>query len=661
MFSTPSSPAIAGLQAMGVAALLLMLGYLVADLVTGRLKLGRTTRLGLAFPGLTLYSLLLMLAHIATGGRVLSNPGLTRAVTGILAVGLFFAAFLRRRGRTYEAGPPEIVWPAWLLVAMGFVVFCTPVGRMIPLDHVWDTNLHTGWATQLMAGEPVPSATVTGDVPNYYPWLFHALLASIAHLTPGGRAFHALGPLQFLQVAGAILAFFALGRALSGRWITGAAAALFGALSGGLGYVLLRRPDVILDPRANDGAAAMKYWGDLIATRPYNMGFQNLTPPFPRDIAYVLVVAALLFLVIGIKERSGGSLVAAGVTIGMVGLTGGETFIVSFLAVVVLALTATEVGRARMAALVLIPALAIYALWIGPMVVNYFRLGGFFGTAAHPVVLTPLAVLGSWGLVTPYASYGLVRRLPRWRTDPGTKVLLAALTATVISLIASAALPLYLGRGFSTLGRDHRYWPLVFLALAPLAALGATEVLGAVLRRSRRLGVALAVLTVVLAMPSPLLASIALPAERGSPEMLADSLEGDPDTMLNLIAPRPGMRCVIATPVGSSQRVFSYTGYRMVLFRWAPGEISRNSAHIRWAGIYGEIPGGFERQQANWVLTGKGSNQARWNAAADAYGVDVVVAPVGRASSRVFEGLRKQISSPASGRRFVVVWRRDCS
>jgi len=99
MFSTPSSPAIAGLQAMGVAAFLLTLGYLVADLVTGRLKLGRTTRLGLAFPGLTLYSLLLMLAHIATGGRVLSNPGLTRAVTGILAVGLFFAAFLRRRSR----------------------------------------------------------------------------------------------------------------------------------------------------------------------------------------------------------------------------------------------------------------------------------------------------------------------------------------------------------------------------------------------------------------------------------------------------------------------------------------------------------------------------------------------------------------------------------
>jgi hypothetical protein len=239
--------------------------------------------------------------------------------------------------------------------------------------------------------------------------------------------------------------------------------------------------------------------------------------------------------------------------------------------------------------------------------------------------------------------------------------LLAALTAAVISLIASAALPLYLGRGFSTLGRDHRYWPLVFLALAPLAALGATEVLGAVLRRSRRLGVALAVLTVVLAMPSPLLASIALPAERGSPEMLADSLEGDPDTMLNLIAPRPGMRCVIATPVGSSQRVFSYTGYRMVLFRWAPGEVSRNSAHIRWAGIYGEIPGGVERQQANRVLTGKVSNRAQWNAAADAYGVDVVVAPAGRASSRVFEGLRKQISSPASGERFVVVWRRKCS
>ncbi len=661
MFSTPSSPAIAGLQAMGVSALLLTLGYLVADFVTSRLKLGRTTRLALAFPGLTLYALLLMLAHIATGGLILSNPGLTRAVTAIAAVGLSVAAFLRRRRHTNGAGPPEVVWPAWVLVAMGLVIFCTPVGRMIPLDHVWDTNLHTGWAGQLMAGERVPSATVTGDVPNYYPWLFHALLASIAHLTPGGRAFHALGPLQFLQIAGAILAFFALGRALSGRWITGAAASLFGALCGGFGYALLRRPDVVLDPRANDGAAAMRYWGDLIATRPYNVGFQNLTPPFPRDVAYVLVVVALLFLVIGVKERSGGSLAAGGVTIGMVGLTGGETFIVSFLAVVVLALTATEVGRARLGTLVLIPALATYALWAGPMVVNYFRLGGFFGTAARPVVLTPLAVLGSWGLVTPFALFGLVRRLPRWRTDPGTKVMLATLTAAVMSLIASAALPLYLGRGFSTLGRDHRYWPLVFLALAPLAALGSTELLGAVVRVSRRLGVAFAALIVALAIPSPLLASIALPAERGSPEVLADSLEGDPDTVLNLIAPRPGMTCVIATPVDSSQRVFSYTGYRMVLFRWGPGEINRNSAHIRWAGIYRRIPGGMERLEANRVLTGAVASKARWNQAANAYGVDVIVAPARRALSPVFEGLRKETSDSASGKSFVVVWRRECS
>ncbi|MBA3350686.1 MAG: hypothetical protein H0T12_09055, partial [Actinobacteria bacterium] len=422
----------------------------------------------------------------------------------------------------------------------------------------------------------------------------------------------------------------------------------------------LRGPDVILDPRANDGAAAMKYWGDLIATRPYNVGFQNLAPPFPRDVAYVLVVAALLLLLVGIQERSDGTLLAGGVTVGMVGLTGGETFIVSFLAVVVLAATATEVGRARFGALVLVPALATYSLWAGPMVVNYVRLGGFFGTAARPVVLTPLAVLGSWGLVTPFAFYGLVRRLPCWRTDPGTRVMTATLTAAVTALVASAALPFYLGRGFSTLGRDHRYWPLVFLALAPLAAVGLTELIAVLDRATRRLGVACAALIVVLAMPSPLLSSIALPAERGSPQVLAESLEGDPGTVLNLVAPRPGMRCVVAAPLGSSQRIFSYTGYRMVLFRWAPGEVTRNSAHIRWAGIYSHIPGGFQRLQANRVLTGNTHSKAQWNKAADEYGVDVVVAPAERASSRVFRGLPKETSSSASGKRFVVVWRRRC-
>ncbi|MDQ3751317.1 MAG: hypothetical protein M3333_00270 [Actinomycetota bacterium] len=660
MFSTPSSPAIAGLQSIGVAALLGTLGYLIAGLITSRLKLGRTTRLGLAFPGLAFYALLMMMAHVATGGRVLSNPGLTRAITGVAVLGLASAAFWARRGHTRETGANEVVWPAWLLVGTSLVVFCTPVGRMIPLDHVWDTNLHTGWATQLMAGEPVPAATVTGDVPNYYPWLFHALLACIANLTPGGRAFHALAPLQLLQVAGAVLAFFALGRALSGRWVTGAAAGLFGALAGGFGYVLLRGPDVILDPRANDGAAATRYWGDLIATRPYNVGFQNLTPPFPRDVAYVLVVAALLLLITGLERRSGGPLVAAGVTVGMVGLTGGETFIVCFLTVGVLTVIGTDVGRARLGVLVLLPALATYSLWAGPMAANYFRLGGFFGTAARPVVLTPLAVLGSWGLVTPFAVYGLAGRLRRL-ADPATKVVLAALAAAVTSLVASAALPLYLGRGFSTLGRDHRYWPLVFLALAPLAALGLTELVGAIVRVNRKLGVAFVAVTVILALPSPLLASIALPDERGSPELLESSLEGDPRTVLNLIAPRPGMGCVIAAPVGLSQRVFSYTGYRLVLFRWGPGEIGRNAAHIRWAGIYRRIPGGHERLQANRVLTGAVSTKARWNEVADAYGVDVVVAPAGRAQAPTFRGLRKELSSSVAEERFVVVWRRGCS
>jgi len=435
---------------------------------------------------------------------------------------------------------------------------------------------------------------------------------------------------------------------------------LFGALTGGFGYVLLRGPDVILDPRANDGAAALRYWGDLIATRPYNVAFQNLTPPFPRDVAYVLVVAALLLLVTGLEQRSGGPLVAAGVAVGMVGLTGGETFIVCILTVGVLILIATDIGRARLGVLVLLPALATYSLWAVPMAVNYFRLEGFVGTAARPVVLTPLAVLGSWGLVTPFAVFGLIQRLRR-QADPATKVVLAALVAAVTSLVASAALPLYLGRGFSTLGRDHRYWPLVFLALVPLAALGITELVGPMVRANRKLGIAFVAVTVILAVPSPLLASIALPDERGSPELLERSLKGDPRTVLNLIAPQPGMRCVVAAPVGMSQRVFSYTGYHMVLFRWTPGEVSRNAAHIRWAGIYRRIPDGRERLQAIRVLTGSVPGKARWNEVADAYGVDVVVAPAGRAPAPVFRGLPKELSGSVEGERFVVVWRRRCT
>ena len=52
--------------------------------------------------------------------------------------------------------------------------------------------------------------------------------------------------------------------------------ALFGSISGGVGFVLLRHLDIVQSPR---GASGLRYQGDLLYKRSYNVGFANLSPP----------------------------------------------------------------------------------------------------------------------------------------------------------------------------------------------------------------------------------------------------------------------------------------------------------------------------------------------------------------------------------------------
>ena len=106
---------------------------------------------------------------------------------------------------------------------------------------------------QLMAGDAMFGAVLTGEVPNYYPWMFHSVGALTTSLTPGETPYHALAPIQLVQVGGCVLALFALGRTLTRRAMTGFGAALLGALSGGFGFVLLNGLDVVADPRGGDG------------------------------------------------------------------------------------------------------------------------------------------------------------------------------------------------------------------------------------------------------------------------------------------------------------------------------------------------------------------------------------------------------------------------
>jgi hypothetical protein len=634
---TPSSPGIAAVQAVIVAAIALCFGRLVVEAIVGRRELDRLVRWALAFPGLLLFAFAMMLVHIVSGGGIFSHAWVTRGVTVATAAALI--VWVRARGRArYGAKLPR--WQMWTVVGaclLGAVVWGSPIGRALPLNFVPDTNLHMGWATELMAGESTPSTVVTGNVPGSYPWLYHALTALLARFSPGGRAFDALGALQLLQVVGAILTLFGLGKEMTGRFVTGAAAAFFGALCGGFGIGMLLNPH--LRQRApNLPGTRMPWLGDVLSRRPYNFAFNDIAPAYPRDVSFSLLLGALLLLVMGLKRKSFPSLIAAGVVLGLTGLSGGEAVIVGTAAATVVCLVQREVRPVRAALAVLVPMGVVWGTWLVPLMVNYVKLGGFVNiTHVGPVVLTFPYVVLSWGLATPFALVGLVASVRRLR-EPEVLVPLALVVITAV-IMASNLITAAFGSAFMTLGRDHRYWALCQLGAALLAALGATALLDR-MKPHPALAAVVAAVTLALGVASPALGSDIYPQKQLADRLVEASLEGRP-TLLNAMARSPGRRCVAAVPNNRLAReVFAYTGYRLV--QWVNAPSRPNDARIRWRDIYRRIPGDVERAADSQILTtGVGSAQ-RWRAVARRYDVNFVVVPEAHASSPVFAPFPKQ-------------------
>jgi hypothetical protein len=605
-------------EAILVSIALLGLGYLVVDALAPP-----TTpfwlSLGLALPALMMLVFVAMVAHMISGGGVFQHPSWIRTITAALAAVLL--------GRKLQTGgglrpPSPEAWGLFGAVVLAGLVWGSPLARMLPVGHVGDQNLHMGWANQLLNGEATPTAALTGDIPNFYPWLFHALVAFLASFT-GPRAFDAQPALLLVQVGGAVLGFYALGRALTRRHITGLGAGLFGAMSGGFGFVMLRGPDLVVDPRAEGGRAAVRFMGDLLYRRSYNLSFHNLAPVFPRDIAYALTCGFLLLLILALERRSRLLLVAAGGALGLIGLTGGETFLVSVAIALLSSFVTARGDRIRAAALVLAPALGLWALWAVPVALNLRRLGGFVDTASALVALPPLAIAGAWGSALPLAILGWLKR-PKELTLAGTRVIAIVLVTGAVALLVSGGVARILGPGFTTLGRAHRYWPLLYLGVALLAALGLTA--WSDLRVGRSLKIGGSVLVTALALGSPVLGSLALPQVIPSPPPLRTALSGDAHAPLNLLVSGGEQRCTAAVPPDIAPLAFAYSGYRFVWFPYSTEDPTR--ARIRWAGIYRVITPPGERIRDNRDLLRAPLLSARWRAAARGYGVDRLLRPV---------------------------------
>jgi hypothetical protein len=631
LFGGPAGPAQAGFEALVIAGALLWLGYALTGLVPGwRDEL--VTRWALAFPALVLFALVLMLVHIATGGALFRSAAAVRLTVAALAIGLLTRGGLAR----LRGGRPAFDADSWTGIACSLGITCVwgvPVFLTLPLLTGGDVAWHAGWTEQLLNGQQTPSSPLSGDVPNYYPWLCHALLGLLTRLTPGGHAYLAFAPLQLLQVAGISAALFAIGHRFAGRWC-GAAMALLGSATGGFGFLVAGGFE-IATPRVGRHGGPTEYLGDLLFVRSYNPSFANLAPPYPRDVALALLVGALFLI-----ARAGGSprsrdYAPAGVVLGLVGLTQPDAFLVGLLAAVAVAARASAGRRLRTSAALLGPALALFALWAVPLAISYIRLGGFVDTTlAEPVSLPAWAILGGWGIITPLTAVGLVRAL-RSLGHPVVQVITAMLAAAVVPLAVTLIASEAVGGGFETLGREHRYWPMFGLALALLAGLGAHQLVAHLRHRHRALAVAGTVLILGFALPSPMIASVGMPSHTGILPAVEQALRGSRDQELNaLTAYGDGVCSALAV---DGRPVFSYAGFRVVLF----GDPTHrtNAARIRWARIYERIvPEAQRLRDAELVLSGR-ATRSELQAVVERYGLDVLVVPANVATVQAFRGL----------------------
>lgn len=634
---TPTFPAVAG-QAVVVAAALLALGYLIADSALRRSDVDTLTRWALAFPALVGWALALMVAHMLTGGAVLSNALLVRGLTGGLAAVLVADKVLRRH-RAPSAGRAAGLAAA-ALVGLSLAVWGAPLLGVFPLGRAaGDTGWHTGWTQQLLNGLSTPTASITGDVPNYYPWLFHGLLALVTRITPGGTAFHGLGPVQLLQVAAGALALFALGRELARRLLAGVSVAVMATLAAGLGAVAYAFP-ALLERTPQVGGPRLTYNGT----------FHALAPALPRDVAFTLLIAFVLLACIGLVRGHRGWLIAAGACLGLTGLVSAEAFFIGLAVAVVLCVAPGATRRTVRAAAMLGPALGLWALWLVPLAASYARLGGFVTTtrldAPSP---SGLETLLSWGWAVPLGLYGLMRSLPRAWRDPRATVPAALLLAALLTVAASAAIPALLGEGFLVLGRARRYWPIVHLGVAVYAGLGAADLL----ERAARAGWALAALAVaaLLALTVPITARVSFGLDDVTPRspQTEGGIAGDRGSVVGLVRASGEGPCVVAAPNRFSIPVFSVTGYRLVDYSGRQASRPDNPARIRWRDIYETVTPHARRAADNPVMVEGLRDATAVRALLVSYGVDVLVTePEAPAVAGAYRGLR-QVGTSADG------------
>jgi hypothetical protein len=537
-----------------------------------------------AIVGFVVFSIALMVGHLITGGAVFGSQFVVPVVGGIvLAWGI--------RGVEWSLTVPRI--KVSLCVLLLGAIFILPVLRAGTGVRTGDSPWHLGWSQQLLSGEPVPTGPVPELGRNAYPWGFHAVIATLVRLVPGSDPLIAHEALHFLLVFTIPLAAACLARAL--RPHAGWAGALAAGLIGGFGWMAAGGPDFILSP------SLARYGADLVVASP-NSVYELFPPALPRELGLVLLGAAGVMMIGAATHADRTRKAVAGGLVGVAGLVSVPIFVVGLAWIAAVSIGGKRGSRVRNALTMLVPAALVFGLWLGPVAVDYVRLGGFVNITPELGVEWPLyESLWSWGLLFPLAAAGVVLVLRRKSTAARRALLLAAVT---VALLAVALVRSEFGWGLAgnaTLLHQGRIWPVVHLLGAAFAGVALAR-LYELLRRRRR-GAATLVVAGLLAVgaASPALASIHLTEviEAYDAGYLYRRPDFDDDAFVPRAAAELGPRDVVKVE-GSNFLgflLFSLSGVRLATYDDA--RLTHNDLRLRYAQLAEEwdrriAAGGFE-------------------------------------------------------------------
>lgn len=489
-------PFLAGSVAQLVAAC--VTGWALSELVLRRIESERTPAWGLperalaAVVGFVALCVALMVLHMATGGAVFGVSFVVPLAAVVVAV---FG--LRRDG--IPRGVPWVPLAALCLVLAA--VFVAPDLVAGPGIRTGDPPWHLGWTEQLLHGEAVPTGPAPELGRNAYPWGLHAVMATLTRLVPGTDPLMALEALHFLLAFALPLAAACLARRV--RPDAGWAGALAMAFVGGWGWITARGADFVTSP------TQARYGADLVVASP-NSVYELLPPALPRELGLVLLAAFGVFLARALDAHADRWRVAAGVTAGLVGLVSVPMFVSALVWTAAAIVAARKGEHLRTSWELILAAFVVFGLWLGPVVVNFVRLGGFVDITPQLGKEWPVPTsLASWGLLLPLALAGGAVAA---RRGGGGRLILGFAAATSLLLALALARKSFnweLG-GNATLLHQGRVWPPAHLVGAALAGVALTTVFAWGWSRRRALALAGGAALLIVGAASPVLASIRL-------------------------------------------------------------------------------------------------------------------------------------------------------